>query len=101
MIYAVIDPEKVLKFPNMKMEVFQYFGIEDSILNHIYLNKKIEDHGADDTNYQKGESLLNKRKFEVSCLKQGEVLALSADSMDMMKRDFQNVSRKFYKEMIQ
>jgi len=29
------------------------------------------------------------------------VLALSADSMDMMKRDFQNVSRKFYKEMIQ
>lgn len=41
MIYAVIDPEKVLKFPNMKMEVFQYFGIEDSILNHIYLNKKV------------------------------------------------------------
>lgn len=52
-------------------------------------------------NYQKGESLLNKRKFKVSCLKQGEVLTLSAESMDIMKRDFQNVSRKFYKEMIQ
>ena len=39
MVYAIIDPEKQL-FKNSikkKMRVFQYYGMEDSIYNHLRL----------------------------------------------------------------
>lgn len=60
MIFAVIDPERALNLPGMKMETFQYFGIEDSIINHLNLNRHFE---KGESQFQKGESLLNKRKF--------------------------------------
>jgi hypothetical protein len=35
MISAVIDPESSLAFKKMKMKKFQYFGMEDSVYNHL------------------------------------------------------------------
>lgn len=61
MIFAVIDPEKTLQLPNMNMETFQYFGMEDSISNHIQINMQSKDGAAKNSIYNKGEGLLNKR----------------------------------------
>lgn len=35
MIAAVIDPECALNFGSNKTKTFQYFGCEDTILNHV------------------------------------------------------------------
>lgn len=99
MIAAVIDPEKALNLPSMKMETFQFFGIEDSILNHaevLIADKK----GDLDNIHIKSDTLLSKRKFQVSCIKEAECLHLDNETIDKMKRDYPKVSSNFYKEQI-
>jgi len=38
---------------------------------------------------QKSETLLSKRKFQVTVIKEGECLTLDTETIDKMKRDFQ------------
>jgi len=99
MIYAVIDPQKTLKLTSMQMDTFQFFGLEDSVHNHILMNRK-EDHGYSSNINEKGENLLNKRVFQVCCIKDSECLQLDMASIDKMKRDFMSVAIKFYRRMI-
>ena len=83
----------------MKMDTFQFFGMEDSVHNHIILNRK-EDHGYASNINEKGLNLLNKRAFQVCCIKDSECLFLDMVSIDKMKRDFMSVAIKFFKKML-
>lgn len=99
MIAAVIDPERALNFPTMKMQTFQFFGCEDSVLNHVQALIADKKGVLDDIRMnQKGETLLSKRKFQVTVIKEGECLTLDNETIDKMKRDFSQVSSRFFKK---
>ena len=69
MIFAIIDPEKTVNADiKRKMHVFQYHGIEDSILNHLKMINE-EKQGRGDRFVKAGESLLNKRRYSVQCIR--------------------------------
>lgn len=61
MIFAVIDPEGTIK-PSKKreMQTFQYFGLEDSVLNHTKLCYLTQTKSTDAL-IKNGEKLLNRR----------------------------------------
>lgn len=99
MIFAVVDPQEQLNLRGMKMNVFQYFGMEDSVLNHINLLMSVEK-GSKFQHSSKGESILDKRQYQVSCIKASECLKLDMENIDKMKKDFMGVSVAFFRKMI-
>ena len=64
MIFGIIDPENLMQdFDYLKgssIKLFQYYGLEDSVFNHLRLiiNQK---NGVNFDPTKSGENLLNKR----------------------------------------
>ena len=101
-ICAVIDPEKSL-IRSSSMKFFQFFGIEDSIVNHAaYIHdKKQEESNNEFLFYRNGfKNSTNKRYFTVQCIGNSEVLQLSFKDIDRMKLTFTYSSAAFFKRMI-
>lgn len=62
MIYSIVDPgrETISKERGRRMKIFQYFGMEDSIMNHLKLLQATKKKKSN-TLLKHGEDLLKKR----------------------------------------
>ena len=101
MIYSIVDPgrETISKERGRRMKIFQYFGMEDSIMNHLKLLQATKKKKSN-TLLKHGEDLLKKRQFTILCLKQSECLQLPMSAIDRMRRDFMSISKRFFKMQI-
>lgn len=79
--------------------MFQFFGCEDSIYNHLNMLLEVQK-GRKEEIQKKGENALNARRFTVECLSTGDYLTLHVTILDKMKKNFQAPSRKFFQHMI-
>lgn len=100
-ILGIVDPLKVLQMElkASKMRVFQSFGCEDSVYNHLHMLVEV-DKGKQAEIQKAAENALNIRRFSVECMSTGEYLTLNYSVLDKMKKNFQSPSRKFFKYMI-
>ena len=100
LFYAVVDPEKAAEenkqTQNPHGYYFQFFGLEDTILNHLkYLIKLKKGRSV---NFEKaGDSILNSRQFSLICVQHAECLTLNFAAVDRMKKDYAPVSRRLFK----
>jgi len=98
-IFAGINPEAYLRQTSESKRVFQHFGLEDSIVNHVKLfNYQIEGKRLDFL--KSGETLLSKRHFTVISIKNSECLTLNFSDIDRMRKEFVGCSRSLFKMMI-
>ena len=90
-IFGVIDPEKSLVLTKHRRQIQQYFGIEDAVVNATAL---VHD---DSVNFKEpkkflfkknGFKMANRRYFTVQCIVNTEVLTLTSNDLDRMKRDY-------------
>jgi len=66
MFYAIVDPLNTIKPDKKKrMQTFQYFGMEDSIHNHLKLLMAHKKKRGTNFFLKSGEDLLKKRYFTV------------------------------------
>lgn len=100
-IVAVMDPLNVLKIRKKKSQtaVFQYFGCEDSVLNHLQMLMDISQ-GKSAEVQRKGEAALSLRRFTVECLHASEYLTMHVSALDRMKKNFKGSSRSFFQKQI-
>lgn len=61
MPFGLIDPEKHINLPDVKLPELQFFGLEDSVYNHIKLNKLNDN--SDGIQFHDLSKALRKRKF--------------------------------------
>lgn len=101
MIYSIVDPgrETISQERGRRMKIFQYFGMEDSVMNHLKLLQATKKKKSN-TLLKHGEDLLKKRQFTILCLKQSECLMLPMQAIDRMRRDFMSISTRFFKFQI-
>ena len=68
MIFSIIDPLGLLEangfLAGSEIKLFQYFGLEDSVYNHLKLLMDLKN-GAEIDALKFNENLLNKRHFSV------------------------------------
>lgn len=67
--------------------MFDFFGCEDSVVNHLQLLLKI-DKGKQAEIQKQGEAALNMRVFTTQALTQSEYLTLHYSDLDKMKKSF-------------
>ena len=95
-VFAIVNPQKSICSDTKSNRYFQYFGLEDTIINHTTL--LIAQNVGDDLKLNpKGEKIMTRRLFNVKCLHNRECLILQFDDLDRMKRDFQSCTKKFIK----
>lgn len=101
-IIAVVDPYNILQFRKRKSptQVFQYFGCEDSVLNHLLMLLDVESGRAAEVQ-RHGEAVLNSRRFTVECLFASEYLTMPVSALDRMKKNFVESSISFFQKMIE
>jgi CRP-like cAMP-binding protein len=89
MIIGVIDPLQILKMETKAKDfkVFDFFGCEDSVVNHLSLLLNL-DKGKQAEIQKQGEAALNMRVFTTQALSQSEYLTLSCIDLDKMKKSF-------------
>jgi hypothetical protein len=68
-------------------KVFDFFGCEDSVVNHLSLLLNL-DKGKQAEIQKQGEAALNMRVFTTQALSQSEYLTLSCIDLDKMKKSF-------------
>ena len=99
-IYSVIDPEKSIDSKHKhRKQLFQYFGIEDTCVNVAALCHDDKSKQDDDNEFlfsKNGFKMQNRRFFTVQCIKNTEVLTLSMNEIDRMKRDYPYSSRSLF-----
>ena len=79
--------------------MLQYFGIEDLVIN-VAAKHHDANRGQNEFSFSKnGFRMLNRRYFSVQCVQESEVLMLSWQDLEHMKRDFPFTSQKFFKTM--
>jgi CRP-like cAMP-binding protein len=100
MMFGVIDPTHMLGWQE-ELQVFQFIGMEDTILNHINLMRAFKSRKLKTLLDQRGKALLSKRSFQVTCIREAECLTLSMEAIDKMKRDFQSASMRFFQRMLE
>ena len=100
-MFAVIDPEKSKQINHSTVRVFQSFGCEDTVVAHA---AKVHDENMTEESlfsfYRNGFKTTSKRYFTVQCITNSEVLTLSFQDIDRMKRDHKLSCVNFFKRMM-
>jgi hypothetical protein len=71
MFYAIVDPEETLSaIKKKRMDTFEFFGMEDSIYNHLKLLQAHQKKKKTSEAFLKfGEDLLKKRQFTIQAIR--------------------------------
>ena len=81
--------------------MYQYFGIEDMVINAAALVHDEARKGNEFSFMKNGFSVNNNRYFSVQSIRESEVLVLTANDIDFLKRDFPISSTSLFQKMIQ
>ena len=98
-MFAVIDPVNYIPKRRSKRQieqVHQFFGAEDLVINVAAICHDLTRKESDFRFSKNGFRLHNRRYFSVQSIQQSEVLTLSFQDIDYMKRDFPFSSNTFF-----
>ena len=103
-VFSIVDPilhaENKKKKNSKLLKVYQYFGIEDMVINVAAM---VHDEARTDRQFsfmKNGFSVNNNRYFSVQSIRESEVLVLTANDIDFLKRDFPISSTSLFQKMI-
>ena len=74
-----------MKEKEQDIKIFESFGCEDSVFNHLKMLVDI-DNGKKDEVLKNAENALNKRRFSVECITNCEFFTLNWKNIDKMKK---------------
>ena len=80
--------------------MYSYFGIEDMVINVAAVVHDEAREGNEFSFAKNGFSVHNNRYFSVQSIKESEVLVLTANDIDFLKRDFPISSTSLFQKMI-
>lgn len=107
-MFAVVDPVNYIPRKKKKkghqlapQTIHQYFGAEDLVVNVAAICHDLSRNEHDFLFSKNGFRSNNRRYFSVQSIQQSEVLTLSFQDIDYMKRDFPFSSNTFFQKMMQ
>jgi hypothetical protein len=98
--FAFVDPAQKLEEMQRQSEdkksgCFQFFGLEDIVINHtqLLIDKAA---GLEINTTASGEKNMRTRVYSVYCLTLCEFLVLPLNEIDRMKNDYTLIAKKFF-----